>query len=83
MDSYFLSLLSITSLYFTSISLHFTQTPAELAKLAMAKRAGGGKSKGSKQPSAVEIAKKNTSKKTKAASTHKQIFDKKDHNIME
>ena len=49
----------------------------------MAKRAGGGKSKGNKQPSAVEIAKKNTSKKTKAISTHKQIFDKKDHSIME
>ena len=59
------------------------QTPAELAKLAMAKRSGGGKGKGGKQSSALEIAKKNTSKKNKAINTHKQIFDKKDHNIME
>lgn len=49
----------------------------------MAKRAGGGKGKGSKQPSAVEIAKKNTAKKSKSSGTHKHIFDKKDHNIME
>ena len=68
--------------FYLFISFLNVQTPAELAKLAMAKRMGG-KGKGGKQSSAVEIAKKNTSKKTKGTSTHKQIFDKKDHAILE